>query len=78
MKEITLPEFDRNTKIDDQGAYVFNGDCQYDVIFDRDFLSKINIDIPFTNKTMQWMNVTVETRDNRTISVQDKNDKVDF
>ena len=63
MREIILPEFDRNKKIDGQGAFVFQEDCRYDVIFGRDFLSKTGLDIRFANNTMQWMNVTVEMKD---------------
>ena len=63
MREIILPEFNRNKKIDGQGAFVFQEDCRYDVIFGRDFLSKTGLDIRFANNTMQWMNVMVEMKD---------------
>jgi hypothetical protein len=62
MKEITLPEFDRNKKIDQQGAFVFGGECNYDVILGRDFLTNAGIDIRFQDNKIQWMNLTVEMK----------------
>ena len=62
MKEITLPEFDRNKKIDLQGAYVFGGECAYDVILGRDFLTNAGIDIRFADNKITWMNLTVEMK----------------
>ena len=62
MKEITLPEFDRNKKIDQQGAYVFGGECSYDVILGRDFLTNAGIDIRFADNKITWMNLTVDMK----------------
>ena len=62
MKEITLPEFDRNKKIEQQGAFVFGGDCTYDVILGRDFLTNAGIDICFADNKIQWMNLTIEMK----------------
>jgi transposase InsO family protein len=62
MKEITLPEFDRNKRIDQQGAFVFDGECNYDVILGRDFLTNAGIDIRFQDNKIQWMNLTVEMK----------------
>ena len=64
LKEITLPEFDRNKKIDGQGAFVFNGECRYNVILGRDFLTNTGIDIQFTDGTIRWMNVVVAMKAN--------------
>jgi transposase InsO family protein len=60
--EITLPEFDRNKKIDGQGAYVFNGECNYDVILGRDFLQNAGIDIRFADNKIKWMNLVVDMK----------------
>lgn len=62
MKEITLPEFDRNKKIEQQGAFVFGGDCTYDVILGRDFLTNAGIDICFADNKIQGMNLTIEMK----------------
>lgn len=62
LKEITLPEFDRNKKIDGQGAFVFRGECNYDVILGRDFLRNAAIDIRFADNKIKWMNLTVDMK----------------
>ena len=77
MKEIVLPEFDRNKKIDGQGAFVFDEDCRYDVIFGRDFLSKTGMDIRFADNKMKWMNVTVDMKDNLSMKVGGMEDEKD-
>ncbi len=59
-----LPEFDRNKKIDQQGAFVFTGECIYDVILGRDFLVSTGIDIQFADSKIQWMNITVDLKEN--------------
>ena len=69
LKEITLPEFDRNKKIDGQGAFVFGGDCNYDVILGRDFLMNAGIDIRFADNKIQWMNLTVDMKGNENAEI---------
>ena len=43
LEGIVLPEFDRNKKIDEQMALVFDGPSKYDLILGRDFLQKIGL-----------------------------------
>jgi hypothetical protein len=63
LQEITLPEFDRNKKIDSQGAFLFGGDqCNYDVILGRDFLIKAGIDIRFADNKIKWLNITIDMK----------------
>jgi transposase InsO family protein len=62
MQEITLPEFDRNKRIDQQGAFVFTGDCAYDVILGRDFLMNAGIDIRFADNKIVWMNLSIDMK----------------
>ena len=84
MREITLPEFDRNKRIDQQGAFVFDGECNYDVILGRDFLTNAGIDIRFQDNKIQWMNLTVEMKtttgsdETITLSGQDRLDDDGF
>jgi len=52
---ITLPELDRNKSIAEQGAYVFHGECNYDIILGRDFLDQIGLTIDFELAEIRWM-----------------------
>jgi len=78
MEEITLPEFDRNKKIDRQGAFVFSGDCSYDVILGRDFLKNAGIDIRFADNKIVWMNLSIDMKHaGEKNSIQTSQDNVD-
>jgi hypothetical protein len=59
LQQIILPEFDRNKTIEKQGAYVFPGPCNYDIILGRDFLDNVGIILDFATGTMQWMDKSV-------------------
>ena len=62
MRELQLPEFNKNCTIDEQKALVFEKKCQYDIIFGSDFLSKTRIDINYSSKTMDWFENTLQLR----------------
>lgn len=62
LRDLVLPEFDRNKKIDYQGAYVFGGECRYDVILGQDFLSKVGMKFDFSKNTITWEDVEVAMR----------------
>jgi hypothetical protein len=48
LRDIRLPEFDKNRRILQQKALVFNNDtCQYDVILGTNFLSKTGIKLNY-------------------------------
>ena len=46
-RDLRLPEFDKNRRIDEQKALIFDGKCLYDVILGADFLTKSGIDINY-------------------------------
>ena len=48
MRNLRLPELDKNCVVDQQKALVFNGQCKYDVILGVDFLSKSGIDTRYS------------------------------
>lgn len=60
LHEVVLPKFDRNKKIDGQGAFIFGGDCPYDLILGRDFLRKAGMKFDFERNTVTWMDVEVQ------------------
>jgi len=54
LRDMRHPEFDKNRRIDEQKALVFDGKCRYDVILGADFLTKTGIDINYSTGTMHW------------------------
>ena len=48
MRNLRLPELDKNRVGDQQKTLVFDGQCKYDVILGADFLSKSGIDIKYS------------------------------
>ena len=54
LRDLRLPEFDKNRQIDEQKALIFDGKCRYDVILGADLLTKSGIDINYSTGTMHW------------------------
>jgi hypothetical protein len=55
MRNLRLPEFDKNRNADQQKALVFQSEtCKYDVILGADFLTKTGIDVKYSPGTMEW------------------------
>lgn len=72
MNEIVLPEFDRNKRVDKQGAFVFDGPCNYDIILGRDFLSTIGLTLDFDLKKIRWINKETEMKDEVPVSMSER------
>jgi hypothetical protein len=55
LRNLRLPELDKNCNVDQQKALVFDADyCRYDVILGADFLSKTGIDVKYSTGTIEW------------------------
>ncbi len=54
MRKIRLPKFNKNHVVEEQKALVFDGLCNYNVIFGVDFLSKTGIDIKYSLGIIDW------------------------
>ncbi len=53
MRNLRLPEFDKNRNVDQQKALVFQSEtCKYNVILGADFLTKTSIDVKYTASPM--------------------------
>jgi hypothetical protein len=63
MRNLRLPELDKNRVVDQQKALVFDGDCRYDVILGADFLSKSGIDIKYSTGIIEWLDNELPMRD---------------
>jgi len=53
-RDISLPMFDNNRKIDKKKALVFDQECRYDVILGADFLTNTDIDVKYSTGTVHW------------------------
>eukprot|EP00956_Cyclotella_meneghiniana_P026939 scaffold59459_cov57-Cyclotella_meneghiniana.AAC.1 len=66
LKNIVLPEFDRHRKVLElEEAYVFDSPCRYQYILGNDFLATAQIDIKYSNKTVEWFGNSIPMRNPR-------------
>ncbi len=55
MRDIRLPEFDKNRRINQQKVLVFGNDnVKYDIILGTNFLSKTRIKLNYSEGNMEW------------------------
>ncbi len=60
LRDIRLPEFDKNRKIKSQKALVFDDpNCKYDIICGNDFLVKTGINFLYDKSEMTWLGLTL-------------------
>ena len=48
LRDLRLPGFDKNRRINEQKALIFDSKCRYDIILGADFLTKTGIDIQYS------------------------------
>ena len=63
LRDLRLPEFDKNRRIEEQKALVFDTECHYDIILGTDFLSKAGISINYDTGFMEWYENIIPLRD---------------
>ena len=63
MRDFRLPEYDKNRRIEENKALVFDTPCRYDIIFGTDFLSKAGIKINYETGFMGWFGSLLPLRD---------------
>ena len=72
MRNLRLPEFDKNRNVDQQKALVFQSEtCKYDVILGADFLTKTGIDVKYSTGTMEWFDSELPLRNSHLLEVKD-------
>jgi hypothetical protein len=55
MRNLRLPEIDKNRNIDQQKALMFESEtCKYDENLGADFLTKTGIDVKYSTGTIKW------------------------
>ena len=62
LRQIKLPEFDKNRTIDECKAYVFDAPCQYDVLIGADFLKKLGAKLDYESGIVEWLGNTIPMR----------------
>ena len=77
MRDFRLPEFDKNRRIEEQKALVFNTPCRYDIILGTDFLSKAGIKINYEIGFMEWFESLLTLRDLSSLNSKTFNDTED-
>ena len=72
MRDIRLPEFDKNRRIDQQKCLVFDNDkCNYDIILGTNFLRKAGIVLDYDKQEMRWYDCTLPLRPKGGLSAHD-------
>jgi hypothetical protein len=60
MQDISLPEFDKNRRINQQKALVFDNDnVKYDIILGTNFLSMTGIKLNYSEENMEWFDCSI-------------------
>ena len=78
VRDIKLPEFDKNRKISEQKALIFDNMCKYDVILGADFLTNIGMDIKYSTGEMEWYGNTLPMREPWILDNNGFNNMADF
>ncbi len=72
VRNLRLPEFDKNRNVDQQKALVFQSEtCKYDVILGADFLTKTGIDVKYSSGTMEWFDSELPLCNSSLLEVKD-------
>ena len=72
LRDIRLPEFDKNRRIEQQKALVFDNDnCRYDMILGTNFLSKTGIKLDYDRGEMVWYDCTLPMRPRKGLTSAD-------
>ena len=71
LRDLRLPEFDKNRCVDENKALVFKGKCRYDVILGADFLGKAGIIINYEKDICEWLGLTIPMRNANDLMEED-------
>jgi hypothetical protein len=72
LRNLRLPELDKNCNVDQQKALVFDADsCRYDVVLGADLLSKTGIDVKYSTGTIEWFDNELPLRNTRYLQSKD-------
>jgi hypothetical protein len=60
MRDLRLPKFDKNRRINQQQVIVFDNDnVEYNIILGTNFLSKTGIKLNYSEGNMEWFDCSI-------------------
>ena len=72
LRDVRLPEFDKNRSISQQRALIFDNDnCKYDMILGTNFLTKAGIKLDYDTGNMIWYDSTLPMRPSYGLTSED-------
>ena len=72
MRDIRLPEFNKNRSIDEQPALVFDSKhCKYDLILGSDFLTRAGLILDYVNFEVTWFGDSIPLRDSHHLTSEE-------
>ena len=77
MRDFRLPEFDKNRRIEEQKALVFDTPFRSNIILGTDFLSKAGIKINYETGFMEWFESLLPLRDSYGLNAKTFDDMED-
>ena len=78
LRDVRLPEFDKNRHIEQQRALIFDNDkCKYDLILGTNFLSKVGIKLDYNTGNMEWYDSILPMRPRKGLTSTDFDDMED-
>lgn len=77
LRDIRLPEFDKNRRIDELKCLIYDQPCRYDMILGSDFLAKTKMNISYEHKNVNWFGNTIPLRNPRDFTTNDLKDLIE-
>ena len=71
LRDLRLPEFNKNMNIEEHKALVFDANCRYDIIFGSDFLTKVGMKINYEEKVVEWYDSKLPLRNPKALENED-------
>ena len=71
LRDLRLPEFNKNMSIESHNALVSDTPCRYDIIFGTDFLNNVGMKIKFEDSIVVWYDSKLPLRDPRGLGPDD-------
>ena len=71
LRDLRLPEFNKNMNIEEHKALVFDANCRYDIIFGSDFLTKVGMKINYEDKVVECYDSKLPLRNPKALEHED-------